>query len=139
MGPKHSPDDEGHPTAHPMAQIISILLVSGVTVSAAVLLAGLALLVVTGRTGYHESISPALILSPPVAGAYPRTISAAVQGATELRPFAVIELGALLLIATPVFRVAASIVLFSFERDYLYTIITLVILGFLVISIFWMH
>lgn len=136
---QHSASTVGDSTVHPMAHIISTLLVAGVTLSAAVLLTGLALLAVTGRTGYHESLSPELILSLPRAGAYPTSIRGVLQGAVELRPFAVIELGALLLIATPVFRVAASIILFLHERDYLYTVITLVVLSLLIISILWIH
>lgn len=41
----------------------------------------------------------------------------------------IIQFGVLLLILTPVARVAASIALFVWERDYLYVSVTLVVLG----------
>lgn len=68
---------------------------------------------------------------------FPRTVGGIWQGALELRPFAVLELGLLILIATPVFRVGASAVLFLVERDYLYAALTLVVLALLLASIFW--
>ncbi len=122
---------------NPMADVVSALLLSGVSLSALVLAVGLALVMITGQTGYHETASVALVLSPEGASAFPRTVGGVVQGALALRPFAVIELGALLLIATPVLRVAASVALFLLERDYLYTVITLVVLALLITSIFW--
>jgi uncharacterized membrane protein len=120
----------------PMAQVISVLLISGVSISALVLAVGLALLAATGRTGYSGIVAPALVLTRQPTIAFPRTFGGAWQGATALRPFAVIELGVLLLIATPVVRVAASVFLFFLKKDYLYTGITLVVLGLLLISLF---
>ncbi len=124
---------------NPMADVVALLLLSGVSLAALVLAVGLALVMVTGQTGYHETASVALVLSPEGAAAVPRTVGGVVQGALALRPFAVIELGALLLIATPVLRVAASVVLFLIERDYLYTLVTLVVLALLITSIFWIR
>ncbi len=48
--------------------------------------------------------------------------------------YAIIDLGLLVLILTPVFRVAASIVLFGHERDYFYSFITTFVLCILIIS-----
>lgn len=45
------------------------------------------------------------------------------------RGFAFIELGVLLLILTPILRVASSTVMFALERDWTYALITLVVLG----------
>ena len=49
---------------------------------------------------------------------------------------AVMQLGLLLLVATPVTRVALSLVSFAAERDWLYVVITLIVLGVLVASLF---
>jgi uncharacterized membrane protein len=46
-----------------------------------------------------------------------------------------IQAGLLLLIATPVARVAFSVVAFVFERDWLFAAITLLVLGILVYSL----
>jgi len=49
---------------------------------------------------------------------------------------AIIELALLLLIATPVARVAFSAVAFAVEGDYLYVGITLIVLAILLYSLF---
>jgi len=49
---------------------------------------------------------------------------------------AVIQLGLLILIATPVVRVAASVVAFAVERDRLYVAITLYVLAVILVSFF---
>ncbi len=49
----------------------------------------------------------------------------------------VIQLGLLLLIATPVARVAFSVVAFAWQRDYLYISLTLFVLAVLLVSIFF--
>ena len=120
-----------------MTRAISLLLLVGVGVSALVLAFGLLLVILTGQTGYHDAVSLDLVLAREGSVVFPRTIGGVIQGAFQLRPFAVIELGTLLLIATPVFRVAASVLLFLLEQDYLYTVITLVVLGLLLFSIFF--
>jgi len=48
----------------------------------------------------------------------------------------IIQLGLLLLIATPVVRVAFSIVAFARERDWLYVCVTVIVLTFLLFSLF---
>ncbi|HTP59694.1 MAG TPA: DUF1634 domain-containing protein [Spirochaetia bacterium] len=51
-----------------------------------------------------------------------------VTAAFSLRSEAVVQLGILVLIAVPVFRVAVSIVAFLLKRDWLYTVVTSVVL-----------
>jgi len=135
---KRRPDaaDESAAQREQMADLISILLLVGVAVSAVVLAFGLLLLIVTGRSGYHDAVTVQLLLAREGAVTFPRTLGGVLQGTLALKPFAVIELGALLLIATPVLRVAASVVLFAAEKDRLYTWITLVVLVLLLGSIF---
>ena len=53
-----------------------------------------------------------------------------------LEPLAISQLGLLVLLATPVTRVAASVVGFALEGDRLYTAITLAVLAILLASIF---
>jgi uncharacterized membrane protein len=65
-----------------------------------------------------------------------RTLGGIVHGAMQLQPRAVIQLGLLLLIATPVLRVMASIVGFAAERDRMYVVFTLLVLGILLYSLF---
>jgi uncharacterized membrane protein len=59
-----------------------------------------------------------------------------IQQTLQLRSRAVIQFGLLLLIVTPVIRVAFSFVGFIIEKDWVYTIITLVVMIILFLSLF---
>ncbi len=56
--------------------------------------------------------------------------------ALRLNPAAVMQMGLLLLVLTPVLRVIASLLLFALKRDMLYTIISLLVLGALLLGLF---
>ena len=58
------------------------------------------------------------------------------QGVMQLNARAIIQLGLLLLIATPVARVLFSAIAFAIERDGMYVVITLVVLAILLFSLF---
>ncbi len=58
---------------------------------------------------------------------------------TRLRPIAIAQLGLLVLVATPVVRVMASVVGFTLEGDRLYAAITLAVLAILLVSLFGLH
>jgi len=64
-----------------------------------------------------------------------RSLRGILAGAHELQGRDVIQLGLLALLATPVARVAFSVVAFAFERDRLYVGITLVVLAILLASV----
>lgn len=49
----------------------------------------------------------------------------------------IIETGVLVLITIPVLRVALSVVSFAREKDKTYVVITLIVLAFLLLSLFW--
>lgn len=59
---------------------------------------------------------------------YPHTIRDVFAQVSRGRGQAIVMLGVLLLIATPVARVALSVVVFALERDRLYVTITLIVL-----------
>ena len=110
-------------------QIIGQLLRAGVLFSALiVLIGGVMYLAQAGhqaRDFYQfRGVSPHL-----------RSIPEVFTGALHLEPEAVIQLGLLLLIATPIARVAFSIVAFSLERDWMYVALTFVVLGVLLYSL----
>ena len=62
-----------------------------------------------------------------------------IQGVLNIRGQAIIQLGILLLIATPIIRVAFSAVGFIIEKDHLYTGITLLVLLIIVSSMLSGH
>jgi uncharacterized membrane protein len=55
---------------------------------------------------------------------------------SALRPVGLAQLGLLVLVATPVVRVGASVAAFALEGDRLYAAITLVVLAILLTSLF---
>ncbi len=64
-----------------------------------------------------------------------RTVSGIVANAVSMRGRGIIQLGLLFLIATPVARVAFSAVAFALERDWLYVVVTSIVLAVLVFSL----
>ena len=65
-----------------------------------------------------------------------RSVSGIVFDALSFRSRGIIQLGLLLLIATPVARVIFSVVAFALQRDRTYVIVTLVVLTVLLYSLF---
>lgn len=56
------------------------------------------------------------------------------HGIITFRSVSIMELGILLLIATPVLRVIFSIFAFAYEKDYMYVVFTIIVLLILVFS-----
>jgi uncharacterized membrane protein len=113
-----------------MAQGVGRLLKAGVSVAAGVTAAGgLALLLQHGggTVDYHSFRGEPAEL---------RGIVSVVSGAARLQLPAVIQLGIVLLLATPVARVLLSLVEFVLRRDRLYTTITSVVLALLLYGLF---
>ncbi|HUA85667.1 MAG TPA: DUF1634 domain-containing protein [Bryobacteraceae bacterium] len=109
--------------------IVANLLRSGVMTAAAVVLGG-GIVYVLRHGGEIASYSP--FRGEP--GEY-RVVSSIVRGAFAGNPRAIIQLGLLLLIATPVARVAISIVGFALEKDRTYIVITTLVLAILLFSL----
>jgi uncharacterized membrane protein len=66
-----------------------------------------------------------------------RTISGILREAGQLRGRGLIQLGLLLLIATPVARVLFSVFAFLYERDWTYVAVTILVLSLLTYSLFF--
>jgi uncharacterized membrane protein len=64
-----------------------------------------------------------------------RHVGAIVRGALGLHTAAIIQLGLVLLIATPVARVAMSLVAFILQRDRVYVVVTSIVLALLIFSL----
>lgn len=64
-----------------------------------------------------------------------RTVSGILRDVRELHGRGIIQLGLLLLILTPIARVAFSAVGFALERDFVYVFITLLVLAILLFSL----
>ncbi len=105
--------------------IVSGVLRGGVVVSAAVILLGIADFYIRRLTG---QLSSGFSQLHSLSGVW----SALLQG----QPLAIVALGLVILLATPVLRVAISILAFAVERDRAYVLITLLVLIILLFSIF---
>lgn len=64
-----------------------------------------------------------------------RTVHGIVHSAVHLHAAGLIQLGLLLLIATPVARVIMAVVGFGLEKDKLYVVVSLIVLGVLLFSL----
>ena len=110
-------------------ELIGNLLQTGVIVaSAVVLLGGTIYLTRHGLSApqYHVFVGEPTDL---------RTLSGIVRDALTLRGRGIIQLGLLLLIATPIVRVTFSIAAFAVQRDRLYVKVTLIVLAILLYSL----
>ena len=104
--------------------IISGVLRGGVLLSVAVILAGVC---------YYYALRVLGRLPP---STFPDTLAEVAAGLRAAEPAAIVTAGLLVLLATPVLRVAVSIVAFAIEKDRTYVIITAIVLAILLFSIF---
>jgi uncharacterized membrane protein len=102
---------------------LSRLLTVGVISAAVVCLFGAVLLL---HAHGHEKPGLSEYRQEPAALTSPLQV---LRSAASLEPRAVAQLGVLLLILTPIARVAFSLVLFAIKRDGLYVLITLAVLA----------
>jgi uncharacterized membrane protein len=64
-----------------------------------------------------------------------RSVPGILRSAMQLQSYAIIQLGLLLLIATPIMRVALAGVGFYLEKDRLYVVVSVIILAVLLFSV----
>jgi uncharacterized membrane protein len=108
--------------------LVSGVLIVGVVTSAVLMMVGFAGSLLVGWDGSLRGLP---------ATALPVSDFATIRtGLIEARPIAIAQAGLLVLIATPVVRVMASVVAFVLERDRLYAAITLGVLTILLVSLF---
>lgn len=114
---------------HEVETIIGNLLRAGVLLSAAVvLLGGIAFLWKHGGGAPHYAAfqgEPIDLRSP----------GGVIRGALRFRGPDIIQLGILLLMATPIARVSFSLVAFAIQKDRAYVAITALVLGLLLYSL----
>ncbi len=134
-------DQQAHPTNNNetlhIELFIAHLLRWGVILSFAIVAIGIVLVVVTGQTGY-QSIRlddlNSIVQYHPGHPDHPNSLPDVLAGVIALKPYAIITLGLLVLIAIPVMRVAVSVLAFFVERDWVYVIITAFVLAMLMLS-----
>lgn len=115
-------------------QIIARLLRWGVLTSLALMLAGT--LVSFLRSGRYGSTPEDLKRLTSETGDFPHTFAWLFEGLAAFRGQQLIVLGLVILILTPLLRVAVSIVAYVIERDGIFVAITSVVLALLIVSMF---
>jgi uncharacterized membrane protein len=120
----------GHaPAQEHVEQMVGNLLRIGVLVAAAVaLLGGIAFMI------HHGSLVP----DHSVFRGQPEmlsTLTGVISGAFALQPAAIVQLGIVLLIATPVARVLLTLIAFAVQRDWMYVLISAIVLALLTYSL----
>ena len=114
-----------------MEQFLGALLQTGVIVAAILVLVGATIYLL--RHG-SEGTELRLFHGEP---AELRNVEGILETALALRGRGIIQLGLLVLIATPVARVLFSVIGFARERDWTYVVLTLIVLGVLLYSLFF--
>ena len=121
------------PGGHPLEIWISYVLRIGVLTAGAVILFGLVLYLIEGP----GSGRPTTLDQLTADGGQPIEVSwqSIVDGLKSLEPGAIILLGLLLLILTPLTRVAMTLILFILQQDWIFVAITGAVLGILFIGL----
>jgi uncharacterized membrane protein len=114
--------------------IIGLVLRYGVVVSFIVISVGLILLYIEGQTGYYPVGTVQQLIDR--HNRFLIGIVPVLEGVLFGRPYAIILLGLLILLATPVARVFISIWLFLSQRRYNFVAITSFVFAILLISMF---
>jgi uncharacterized membrane protein len=115
-------------TPERMRTIVRWVLLTGVSLAAALLAAGLLGSFVVGWRGS--------LIGLPHADTSIVSFADLGAGLAALRPQAIAQLGLVVLVATPVVRVLTSLVAFALERDRLYVGITAAVLVILLAAVF---
>jgi uncharacterized membrane protein len=124
-----APAPTHHNLAHKVELIVSWLLRIGVCSSLLIVAAGAVITFIHHPEEMHTPI--AQLLDRPD---YPHNIRDDLTGMTHGYGRAIVVFGLLLLIATPVLRVAVTIVAFALQRDRIFVVITTVVLLLLLLS-----
>ena len=116
-----------------MNNILGIVLRSGVVLAGVTITIGTILFIANhslDNTSAYLAYNPGLIPH----GNFPVSLASILSGLLSLDPSSIIQLGLLILLATPVARVALSLFLFAAEKDRMFVYLTAAVLAILLFS-----
>ncbi|HVB12655.1 MAG TPA: DUF1634 domain-containing protein [Nitrososphaerales archaeon] len=117
-----------------LGKVNSIILRYGVVISAALISVGIIIaLLNSGKEGIPSSLSQ---LTTSSVGNPVLSLATLLSGVIALNGVYIIQLGVLILLATPLVRVAVTTILFGAEKDKTYVLIGIVVLLVLLFSTF---
>ncbi|MGH7331308.1 MAG: DUF1634 domain-containing protein [Candidatus Rokuibacteriota bacterium] len=117
---------------HRLEKIVGKILRLGVIVSALITLVGGVVYLASGRTrvDYHTFQGEPIFL---------RRVTDIVADAAAFDPRGIMQLGIVLLLATPLARVIFSAIAFAIQRDLLYVVVTVMVFSVLLFSLVGPH
>jgi uncharacterized membrane protein len=116
-----------------MNKILGIVLRTGVVLSGVIIAIGTTMFIASHSlddTSSYLTYNPSLVPH----GNFPVSLASIFSGLISLDPSSIIQLGFLVLLATPVARVALSLFLFAAERDRMFVYLTATVLAILLFS-----
>lgn len=128
--PPAGPDDR---KVRQVELLISTILRAGVVISLAVVILGMVVTFAHHREYIHSRQDLARLTSPARAD-FPHNMAEMCHGLRKFEGRSIVVAGLLLLIATPVMRVAVSIFAFVYEKDLGFVVITSIVLVMLIFS-----
>lgn len=124
-GPSPLPGSAAAKAAHlrievdTLNRIVHKMLIVGLGVSTFLMVLGIVLQIISGSPMPEVMVPPHMITA----------------GLVAFQPASFFTLGLLCLIATPILRVIGSVLIYAYERDWRYTLATLVVLMIIIISL----
>lgn len=117
--------------------LLSLFLIWSVVVSVSIIAFGVVEFLVTGSTGYIRLPVPILLKTGGLSTvAFPHTLPSIVLGVLTLKSFAVIQIGLLILLLTPLGRMFLQILIYVKERDRYFILIASTVLAILMFSLY---
>ncbi len=128
------PSDDADERVRRVEIIISNLLRGGVLASLALVILGTVVTFVHHPEYFSSAAEFERLVQP--GAAFPYSLDDVIQGVLVFQGQAIVTAGLLLLIATPVMRVAVSIFAFIYQEDRTFTFLTTLVLFLLLLSFF---
>jgi len=126
-------ENPSSPHAARIELLISTLLRIGVTLSLSIVVLG-TIVTFIHHSDYRTNPGVLPTLTQPEKATFPHTLHAVVTGLAAFTGQSLVILGLILLIATPILRVAISIFIFLHDHDRIFVYITSLVLALLLLS-----
>lgn len=119
------------------SKILVAYLIWSVIVSVSIIIIGVAEYLITGNTGYgNHPLSQLIVAHGSNSNAFPYYLGNIISGVIELKSFAIIQLGVLILLLTPFGRIFLQIFIFAKEKDRAFVAIATTVFIILLISLY---
>ncbi len=138
MTPQTPPPSNPDPTPHDQATekmelALGMLLRAGVALSIALILLGLLVSFIRHPNFIYDQHILHTLVTPEAQ--FPNTVPGVFQGLATMPGRAIIDLGLLVLLATPILRVAVSAIVFGLRKDWPFAFLTTFVFLTLILSL----